>query len=187
MWSNGSVSGTSTWSVRGGRDFRFYLRPGLHGVSDEAFQSDQHLLHIETRGRTAVGGNPGTMVVGIVQNDRGSSLPPDLADAAPDFTPGAEAGGRVTLIDMDHFVEGTSIPTPQTGGLGTAERRNVHFTLHNANSGCHVRPAWCDTVLRMWGVQRSSRGRSAILEGGRSAQLQRDWMERTESGTIRRR
>ena len=54
----------------GGKAFRFYLRPGLHGVGDEVFQPGQHLLHTESRGRTVVGGNPGTMVVRIVQNDR---------------------------------------------------------------------------------------------------------------------
>ena len=90
----------------GGKDFRFYLRPGLHGVPDEVFQPGRHLLHTESRGRTVIGGNPGTMVVRIVQNDQGSSLPPDLVDAAPRFSPRAEAGELVTLIDMDHFVEG---------------------------------------------------------------------------------
>ena len=90
----------------GGKDFRFYLRPGLHGVPDEVFQPGQHLLHSESRGRIVVGGNRGTMVVRIVQNDQGSSLPPDLVDAAPSFSPRAEAGELVTLIDMDQFVEG---------------------------------------------------------------------------------
>ena len=90
----------------GGKDFRFYLRPGLHGVPDEVFQPGQHLLHTESRGRTVVGGNPGTMVVRIVQNDQGSPLPPDLVDAAPTFPPRVEAGELVTLIYMDHFVEG---------------------------------------------------------------------------------
>ena len=89
----------------GGKDFRFYLRPGLHGVRDEVFQLGQHLLHTESRGRTVVGGNPGTMVVRIVQNDQASSLPPDFVDAAPSFPPRAEAGELVTLLDMDHFVE----------------------------------------------------------------------------------
>ena len=90
----------------GGKDFRFYLRPGLHGMPDEVFQPGQHLLRTESRGRTVVGGNPGTMVVRIVQNDRGSPLPPDLVDAAPCFPPRTEAEELVTLIDMDHFVEG---------------------------------------------------------------------------------
>ena len=66
----------------GGKDFRFYLRPGLHGVGDEVFQPGQHLLRTESRSRTVVGVDTGTMVVRIVQNDQGSSLPPDLMDAA---------------------------------------------------------------------------------------------------------
>ena len=53
-----------------------------------------------------VGGNPGTMFVRVVRNDQGSPLPPDLVDAAPSFPPRAEAGELVTLIGMDHFVEG---------------------------------------------------------------------------------
>ena len=52
------------------------------------------------------------MVVRIVQNDQGSPLPPDLVDAAPSFPPRAEPGELVTLIDMDHFVEGNFDPDP---------------------------------------------------------------------------
>ena len=37
---------------------------------------------------------------------QGSSLPPDLVDAAPSSSPRAEAGELVTLIAMDHFAEG---------------------------------------------------------------------------------
>ena len=82
------------------------------------FQPGQHLLHTECRGSTAVGGNPGTMVVRIVQNDRGSSLPPDLVDAAPSFPPRAEAGELVTLTDMEHFVEGNFDADPDWVGPG---------------------------------------------------------------------
>ncbi len=96
----------------GGKDFRHYLRPGLHGVPDEVFQPGQHLLHTESRGRTVVGENTGTMVVRVVQNDQGSSLPPDLADGAPRFSPKTEPGELVTLIDMDHFVEGNFAADP---------------------------------------------------------------------------
>ena len=95
---------------RAGKDFRFYLRPGLHGVPDEVFQPGQHLLHIQSMGGTVVDGTPGTMVVRIVQNDQGSSLPPDLLAAAPKSSPRAETGELVTLIDMDHYVEGTFDP-----------------------------------------------------------------------------
>ena len=95
---------------RAGKDFRFYLRPGLHGVPDDVFQPGQHLLHIQSIGGTVVDGTPGTMVVRIVQNDQGSSLPPDLLAAAPKSSPRAETGELVTLIDMDHYVEGTFDP-----------------------------------------------------------------------------
>ena len=89
-----------------GKDFRHYVRAGLHGLSDHVFQAGQHLVQAQSAGRTQVGGIAGTMVVRVVQNDQGAELPPDLASAAPRFTPRAEAGEMVTLIDMDHFVEG---------------------------------------------------------------------------------
>ena len=90
----------------GGKDFRHYLRPGLRGAPDEVFQPGRHLLHTESRAGTVVVGNPGTMVVRVVQNDQGSSLPPDLVEAAPRFPPKAQQGELVTLADIDHFVEG---------------------------------------------------------------------------------
>ena len=93
-----------------GKDFRFYLRPGLHGVRDEVFQPGRHLLHVESRGQTLVSGHPGTMIVRIVQNDQGHSLPPDLMAAAPKYSPRAGPGELLTLIDMDHYVEGTFDP-----------------------------------------------------------------------------
>ena len=93
-----------------GKDFRFCLRPGLHGVPDEVFQPGRHLLHVESRGQTVVGGHPGTMIVRIVQNDQGHSLPPDLMAAAPKYSPRAGPGELVTLIDMDHYFEGTFDP-----------------------------------------------------------------------------
>ena len=98
--------------VRPGADkgFRYYLRQGLHGVPDEVFQPGRHLLHVESRGQTVVSGLTGTMIVRIVQNDQGHSLPPDLMAAAPAYSPRAGPGDLVTLIDMDHYVEGTFDP-----------------------------------------------------------------------------
>ncbi|MEL6341378.1 MAG: TIGR04255 family protein [Myxococcota bacterium] len=95
---------------RDGEDFRFYLRPGLHGVADEVFQSDTHRLHVESTGKTTVGNVDGTMVVRVVQNDQGFSLPPDLLGAAPKHTPRAKSGELITLVDMDHYIEGTFDP-----------------------------------------------------------------------------
>ena len=96
-----------------GKSFRSYLRRDLHGVPDEVFQPGRHLLHVESRGETVVGGDPGTMTVRIVQNDRGHSLPPDLTAAAPKYSRSAGPGELLTLIDMDHYVEGTFDPDPE--------------------------------------------------------------------------
>jgi uncharacterized protein (TIGR04255 family) len=90
-----------------GRDYRFYLRPGLHGVTDDVFRSKSHRLHVENVGKTEMGG---TMIIRIVQNDQGGDLPPDLAAGAPKHEPQAEAGKLCTLVDMDHFVEGNFDP-----------------------------------------------------------------------------
>jgi uncharacterized protein (TIGR04255 family) len=91
-------------------DFRFYLRPGFHGVADEVFQQGTHRLHVESTGKTPVGDEVGTMVVRVVQNDQGFSLPPDLIGAVPKHTPRSKAGELITLIDMDHFIEGNFEP-----------------------------------------------------------------------------
>lgn len=91
-------------------DFRFYLQPGLHGVLDEVFESGTHRLHVESTGRTSVENISGTMIVRIIQNDQGFSLPPDLSNAAPKHVSQAKAGELTTLIDMDHYIEGNFNP-----------------------------------------------------------------------------
>ena len=91
-------------------DFRFYLKPGFHGVVDEVFEPGTHRLHVESTGRTSVGNESGTMIVRIVQNDQGFSLPPDLANAAPKHVSRVKAGELITLIDMDHYIEGNFDP-----------------------------------------------------------------------------
>ena len=96
--------------AQSGKGYRFYLRPGLHGLPDEVYQPGRHLVHIESRGNTVVDGDTGTMVVRVVQNDQGLVLPPDLLAAAPKFSRRVEASELVTLIDIDHYVEGTFNP-----------------------------------------------------------------------------
>ena len=96
---------------RKGEDFRAYLRNGFHGAADEVFQAGTHRLHVESTGRTQVGdGVTGTMIVRVVQNDQGLSLPPDLIGGAPKHTARSKAGELITLIDMDHYIEGTFDP-----------------------------------------------------------------------------
>ena len=95
---------------REGEDFRLYLRQGFHGVADAVFRSRSHRLHIESVGHTAVGSGEGTMIVRVAQNDRGFDLPPDLVGAAPKHESRARPGELITLVDMDHFIEGKFDP-----------------------------------------------------------------------------
>jgi uncharacterized protein (TIGR04255 family) len=95
---------------REGEDFRFYLRPGFHSVTDEVFRAGTHRLHVESTGRMSIGDVDGTMVVRVFQNDQGFSLPPDLVGAAPKLAPRAESGELITLVDIDHYIEGNFEP-----------------------------------------------------------------------------
>lgn len=96
---------------RVGEDFRAYLRPGFHGTADEVFRDGTHRLHVESKGRTQVGDDvTGRMIVRVVQNYQGRLLPPDLIGGAPKFTRRAKRGELITLIDMDHYIEGAFDP-----------------------------------------------------------------------------
>jgi uncharacterized protein (TIGR04255 family) len=94
-----------------GDSYRDYLRPGFHGASDAPFAAGSHRLYVESIGRTDVGDTPGTMVLRVVQNDQGSQLPPDLIGSAPTIRTRINAGELVTLVDMDHFIEGNFDPS----------------------------------------------------------------------------
>jgi uncharacterized protein (TIGR04255 family) len=96
---------------REGEDYRVYLRPGFHGVADEAFRPRSHRLHVESVGRTTVSDTEGTMIVRVVQNDQGFDLPPDLVGGAPKLQSRARSGELVTLVDMDDYVEGKFDPS----------------------------------------------------------------------------
>lgn len=93
-----------------GEDFRPYLRPGLHGLSDAVFQPGTHRTHIVSTGQTTVGDIEGALVVRVAQNDLGMSLPPDLLEAAPRHEPRAVPGDLLTLVDMDHYIAGSFDP-----------------------------------------------------------------------------
>jgi uncharacterized protein (TIGR04255 family) len=98
--------------LREGESFRAYLRPGLHGVADDVFRAGTHRLHVESVGRTTVGDHEGSLIVRVTQNDQGFDLPPDLVAGAPKHQPRVRPGEVATLIDMDHFIEGTFEPSP---------------------------------------------------------------------------
>lgn len=98
---------------RPNEDYRYYLRPGFHGVSDEVFRAHSHRLHVESVGRTTVGDTEGTMIVRVVQNDQGFDLPPDLVGGAPKHQSRVVAGELATLVDMDQFIEGRFDPSTE--------------------------------------------------------------------------
>jgi len=116
---------------RSGEDFRSYLRPGFHGVADSVFRRKTHRLHVESIGQTTVDDVEGTMIVRVTQNDLGFDLPPDLVGGAPKHESRARSGELVTLIDMDHFIEGKFEPDPDWV-VARAYRMHDHLieTLH---------------------------------------------------------
>ena len=161
----------------GGKDFRFYLRPGLHGVPDEVFQPGRHLLHTESRGRTR--GRPGTPARWswrIVQNDQGS-LPPDLVDAAMNFTPRAEAGELVTLIDMDHFIEGNfDADAGWGGGPGLRNARSHHRDIPRSR-GHRRRDQGVEMTTALTRAQRAqTTTRSTPSAGRRYRRARHPWV-----------
>lgn len=96
-----------------GETYRDYLRSGFHGASDTPFAAGSHRLYVQSAGRTDVDGIPGTMILRITQNDYGHDLPLDLLGGAPSFTPRSRPGETATLVDTDHFVEGTFDPNAE--------------------------------------------------------------------------
>jgi uncharacterized protein (TIGR04255 family) len=90
-----------------GKDYRFYLKPGFHGLVDEVFEQGTHRLYVQNIGNTKVDGKTGTMIVRVAQSDDGTDLPPDLAFGAPKRDGRSKKGELVTFIDMDHYLEDT--------------------------------------------------------------------------------
>ena len=95
---------------RDGEDFRYYLRPGFHGLSDNVFKKGTGRIRVECVGKTDFGETEGTMIARIAQNDQGLDLPPDLAGSAPQKQQRSKVGELVTFIDLDHYVEGNFDP-----------------------------------------------------------------------------
>jgi uncharacterized protein (TIGR04255 family) len=89
-----------------GRDHRFFLTPGFHGLADDVFEKGTHRLYVQSVGKTMVSGTHGAMLVRVLQSDEGTDLPPDLAFGAPKHEVRAKAGELVTFVDMDHSVTG---------------------------------------------------------------------------------
>lgn len=93
-----------------GENFRDYLRPGFHGVTGGVFEGDNDRFFAEHTAKTTVGKIDGTMLVRVIQNDEGFLLPPDLLAGAPRLEVKANPGELITLVDMDHYIEGSFDP-----------------------------------------------------------------------------
>jgi uncharacterized protein (TIGR04255 family) len=112
-----------------------YLRPELHGVSDEAYLPASKRIMGETIGSIPLSdSDTGTMVVRIIQNKDGLSIPPDLATDAPSHPQIAVRGQLATIIDLDHYWMGQIGPPAnhdRVEGLFFDLRHGTFETLRN--------------------------------------------------------
>ena len=84
--------------------FRDYLKEPLHGLRSDVYLGGKQVIQSQTIGSTKMG----TMSVRIWQNNHGQLIPPDILQGKPMPTlASAEPGKLITLVDTDHFVEGT--------------------------------------------------------------------------------
>lgn len=88
---------------RSGETFRNYLQPSLHGPQSAVFTEPNQWMHMESVGRTVIG----TMVMRITQNDQGVVSPPDIIHKPMSSKIKVDAGKLITLVDTDHYVEGS--------------------------------------------------------------------------------
>ena len=85
-----------------GEAWTSYVKPGLHGITDESVGMRSSLHRSEIVGDTEVG----RLVIRCFQTADGSFLPPDLAPSSLDYT-GVSVQPRetLTLLDIDHYSE----------------------------------------------------------------------------------
>lgn len=128
---------------RENEDFRIYLQDGIRGISDEVFRENTSLLHFESAGKTPACSNEAKMIVRVVQNNQGYLLPPDLLGAAPKIPTQASDRKLVTLIDLDHFIEGP-IDASSNRVTSTAFELHDHIieTFHNHVITPHAAGVW---------------------------------------------
>lgn len=124
------------------KTFRNYLQPSLHGPKSAVFTALDQWLHLESVGQTEIG----TMIVRITQNDQGIVLPPDIVHKPMKYKMKIDAGKRITLIDTDHFVEG-SWDYDLESIMKTTD--DLHGTINNAWFNDLV----TKEALDIWGAQ----------------------------------
>jgi uncharacterized protein (TIGR04255 family) len=125
-----------------GETFRNYLQPSLHGPTSSVFTDLNSWLHLESVGRTALG----TMIVRITQNDQGVVLPPDIIHKPMTYKMKVETGKLITLVDSDHFVEGS-------WDYDLANIINTTSELHEAINAAWFNDLVTQEALTIWGAE----------------------------------
>jgi uncharacterized protein (TIGR04255 family) len=114
-----------------GRDYRFYLKPGLCGAADAVFQPGTHRVHVQSTGKTKLADAEGVLVIRVSQME-GMALPLDVLTSAPKHALSAPPGEMTTFVDMDHFVEGSFDPNADWVGARAYELHDhVIEAFHN--------------------------------------------------------
>lgn len=125
--------------------FRTYLQPSLHGPQSSVFTGPNNWMHLEFVGRTDIG----TMIVRITQNDQGSVLPPDIMHKPMSHKMKIEPGKLITLVDTDHFVEGS-------WDYDLESILNTTNELHEAINAAWFNDLVTPEALAIWGAERVS-------------------------------
>lgn len=127
---------------RPGETFRDYLQPSLHGPQSPVFSDEKQWMHLEFVGKTEAG----TMIVRLTQNDQGIVLPPDIIHKPMKQKMKIDAGKIVTLVDTDHFVEGSWDYDLESIMSTTNE-------LHEAINAAWFNDLVTKEALQIWGVE----------------------------------
>lgn len=126
---------------RSNETFRNYLQPSLHGPQSPVFTDPNQWLHLESVGRTEIG----TMIVRITQNDQGMVLPPDVIHKPMSHKMKIDAGKVITLVDTDHFVEGS-------WDYDLDSIINTTDELHQAINAAWFNNLVTEEALKIWGA-----------------------------------
>jgi len=104
-----------------------YLRPELRGMECSEYTDSRKQYTLSTIGKTALDPNmQGTLAIRIIRGERGLDLPPDLLAAAPAGRTTVSPDEDITLIDMDHYWDGSLGP-----GFDEKRMEELFYRLHD--------------------------------------------------------
>jgi uncharacterized protein (TIGR04255 family) len=110
-----------------GEDWRVYLKESFQGASSSLLIPDTQLFAQMTMGKVRLPeGKDSTFVLRLHQSKGGDVLPPDLMAFAPMVAKDSQDKSPSTIIDMDHFWEGSLGPGADQDSLAT-----TFYALHD--------------------------------------------------------